>query len=68
MRLTLTNEFHNTQATIVAGRPWTHRRIAAIRRQLCVNDCTCGDALGTRGPQPKGYWEELEAAEAVCWQ
>lgn len=61
--ITLRNDFHQTHAPLskayaAAGPGETQalylspRVVTRLRRTLCgVTGCTCGDALGCRGPQ-----------------
>lgn len=52
--ITLTNDFHGTSRVVRAleGDVLSMRRIRDIERSLCgIQDCTCGDVLGRRGPQ-----------------
>jgi hypothetical protein len=54
--ITLTNDFHNTSIRVRPHGNFPARispsQTARIRRALCpVYACSCGDALGTRGPQ-----------------
>jgi hypothetical protein len=53
IKITLTNDFHDTQITL---RPrngkLSLRQVNKSKRRLCPSrDCICGDALGTRGEQ-----------------
>jgi hypothetical protein len=54
MIITITNDFHNSEARC---RPtdsgWlTHRQVRRIRRTLCgIDGCTCGGTLSERGRQ-----------------
>lgn len=59
-RITLINEFHNTEATVIpqeipegrfAGLHRISRKTAMrLRRELCGNsDCVCGGNFGERG-------------------
>ena len=54
MRVTLTNDFHNSKTTINL-KPDQHlsaRRVKAIKNRLCgVLACTCSGQIGTRGKQ-----------------
>lgn len=54
MKITLTNNFHDTSVTL---RPRDGKLSAAqvrrAKRTLCgMAECTCSDDLGRRGPQP----------------
>ena len=54
MKITLTNNFHHTEATlnIGVGKSLSASQIARARRALCpVAGCTCGGNLGERGQQ-----------------
>jgi len=59
-KITLTNDFHNTQATVIPqpvteGRDKGYHKISRktmlrLRNQLCgLHDCTCGGQFGERG-------------------
>lgn len=59
-KITLTNEFHNTEATVIPqliteGRYKGYQRISRnvvlrLRRDLCGNpECSCGGTFGERG-------------------
>lgn len=54
MKITITNDFHNTAASlnIEIGKPLSASQIARARRTLCgIDGCTCGGNLGERGAQ-----------------
>lgn len=55
MKVTITNEFHNSHVTLeVPGLPCelTEYQIRRARNTLCgITDCTCGGPLGERGKQ-----------------
>lgn len=56
MKMTLTNNYHQTQTTInvTPGDVLSASRIRSIKKRLCpCSDCTCGDAFGRRGTQPQ---------------
>ena len=55
--LTIRNDFTNRETRVDPSRPMTARRALTIRRRLCADDCTSGDAMGARGPQedPEEY-------------
>lgn len=68
MKITLSNNFHNTEATanvksysakdeyIISKR--TARR---LRRELCGSkDCTCGDTFGARPNRIEIYQEDAD--------
>lgn len=49
--LTLTNDFHNSQARVRVDVPgiMSRAQVQRAQRKLCgISDCTCG---GVRGPQ-----------------
>ena len=53
-RITLKNNFHSTEYTLVVpfGLPLSEYQIRRCRKRLCgVEDCLCGGVLGERGPQ-----------------
>ena len=62
MKITMKNDYHNTQAearprAIAGGRYTGYHRISKqvarrLYNQLCgSSDCTCGDTFGARGQQ-----------------
>lgn len=55
MTVTITNDFHDTEAKVrVASLPanLSRSQIARVRRTLCgISGCTCGGYLSERGPQ-----------------
>lgn len=54
MKITLTNDFHNTSTIVhVDDRGWiTERQLKRARKALCgVDGCSCGGDAGERGPQ-----------------
>ena len=66
--LTITNDFTGCETTIDPSKPFTRKRIKAIRSRLHVADCTSGDALGGRGRQedPALYDFVLQRVEQVA--
>jgi len=57
-KLTLRNDFHGTTATVIPSQlgRLTASQVRRARRALCPlrEDCACGGAAGTRGPQRDG--------------
>jgi hypothetical protein len=53
IRLTLTNSYHATTATlIVSGKTISQSQVSRARRKLCgIDGCECSDFLGRRGRQ-----------------
>jgi hypothetical protein len=58
MKITLTNQFHGTEATMIAkpvsGNTYriSGRTVKRVRADLCGNsDCLCGGNFGERGRQ-----------------
>ena len=58
IKVTLTNDYHNTSATVVAMRQLngtytiSQRSARRARNRLCGSDtCTCGDYCGARPQQ-----------------
>jgi len=53
MKITLTNDYHNTEITLASkGDYLSAGQVVKARRTLCgVSGCTCGDDLGRRGQQ-----------------
>lgn len=50
--ITIQNNFHNTSTTIRKAGRISESQERRIRKALCgVSGCTCGGALGERGPQ-----------------
>lgn len=64
--ITLRNDFHNTEVnTRIRDTRLTRRQLDRIRRSLCgIKGCTCGDSLGSRGPQDDPESVELLRAAA----
>ena len=56
-KITLTNDFHNTEVTLnVKNGIITVGQVKRARRVLCgISGCTCGDDLGARGKQEHAY-------------
>lgn len=58
MKITLYNDFHNTEITlIVKNGMLSPAQVKKSKKALCgIAGCTCGDELGTRGNQdlPEG--------------
>lgn len=51
MLVTITNEFHNTSATVRVGK-MSAANAKRVAKKLCgVSGCTCGGPLGHRGRQ-----------------
>lgn len=52
-KITLSNDYHNTSVTLrVRNNTLSPAQIRYARGVLCgISDCTCGNALGMRGPQ-----------------
>jgi hypothetical protein len=65
--ITISNDFTNRQTRVDPSRPMTANRAMAIRRRLCVDDCTSGDHLGARGLQdnPNDYQSLSDRAAKV---
>jgi hypothetical protein len=57
MKITLKNNFHNSEAVVIAKDGYISPRQAKdARNKLCgISGCTCGDSLGCRGPQDVDY-------------
>ena len=54
LKITLTNDFHGTEATVrVKGdRKLSRSQIRRVRKVLCgIDSCTCGGNLSERGRQ-----------------
>ena len=53
MKITLTNDFHNTEVALnVKNNLISAGQIRRANKELCgIDGCTCSDDLGTRGPQ-----------------
>jgi len=52
MKITLTNDFHNTAINLIPkNNKLSVAQIKRARRALCVNGCTCSSDFGTRGRQ-----------------
>lgn len=66
--LTLTNSFHNTEATIRANVDDTVSRstLRRVRKQLCgITGCTCGREDGTRHSRYRLESQGLDADSPV---
>ena len=52
MKITLTNDFHNTSCTLISknGRI-SESQMKRAKRELCCDGCTCSGDFGYRGPQ-----------------
>ncbi len=66
MLIRFENDFHNTAAS-VRVRSWgskiTRRQLENLERRLCgMAECSCSDATGVRGLQPKtdGYQHTID--------
>jgi len=62
MKITLTNNFHNTESSAFAqehGRGHYHlsaSQVRHLRKRLCPrSDCSCGGILGERGRQEQQF-------------
>lgn len=57
MRITLTNDFHNTEAVLrVNSESLSPAQVKRAKRLLCgVEGCTCSGEAGERGAQPDVY-------------
>jgi hypothetical protein len=53
MKITLKNDFHNTQVTLdMKSSVPTGYQVKKSQKTLCpVAGCICGDVMGMRGPQ-----------------
>jgi len=53
MKITLTNDFHRTEHTIIVRNGVvSHRAASNSQRKLCgVDGCICGGPMGQRGTQ-----------------
>lgn len=53
MKLTLTNDFHNTSVCLnVKDNKITAGQVKRAQKELCgIATCACSNELGTRGPQ-----------------
>lgn len=54
MKITLRNNFHNTETTLIVNDDGiiSKRQVKAAHDRLCGSDsCTCGNDFGARGPQ-----------------
>lgn len=63
MKITIRNNFHNTEAyvTIRNGNTITGATARRIEKKLCgVSGCKCGGVLGERGPQEFTYDYQLD--------
>jgi len=64
MRVTLKNDFHNTQCKINIpknGAELTPRQVRRIKTTLCgVRGCRCGNDLGIRGRQDWSVRESMK--------
>ena len=60
MKITITNDFHNTYATLSPrGNRLTASQIRRAKLKLCgIAGCTCSDFIGRRGEQPRPYPDE----------
>lgn len=79
MKMTLTNDFHNTAAIVrVTPRESTHYGLMAdlsraqtrrAEKKLCgMSDCSCSGALGTRGKQKDlESWEPNQDGSVTIW-
>jgi hypothetical protein len=68
IKLTLVNNFHNTETTIHVPESGklTATQVRRARRALCgVHGCTCGGELGERGPQV-GSWTLEHINGGIC--
>lgn len=57
-KLTIRNDFHNTETTVTLRNSNTISGSTArrIEKDLCgIKDCKCGGILGERGPQDFRY-------------
>ncbi len=52
-KITLYNDFHNTEVNLlVRDGKLSRNQVARARRELCgIEGCCCGDEFGMRGPQ-----------------
>ena len=75
-KITLRNEFHNTEVGLLVDRDAYHQggadlsrsQILRARRELCgVQGCQCGDELGCRGAQQVWYETGPDGLTATCW-
>jgi hypothetical protein len=60
--IVIANDFTNRSTKVDQSKPMTARKVLAIRRRLCADDCKSGDCLGARGPQEPGYAQLIERA------
>jgi hypothetical protein len=55
MKITLKNDFHSTECTLIVDclpSILSHGQVNRAKRALCgITDCKCGGILGERGPQ-----------------
>ncbi len=54
MKITLTNDFHNTEATVIVNDSMmlSNSQIKRAQKKLCgMSGCECSNAAGTRGRQ-----------------
>ena len=53
MKITLTNDFHNTTVNLVAtAKRLNAKQVKRAKKALCgIDGCTCSDDLGMRGSQ-----------------
>jgi len=70
--ITVRNDFHNTQINLRLCYEWrsgfelTPSQVQRARRVLCgVKDCTCGGALGERGPQDVAICDSIDVPSGV---
>ncbi len=55
MRITIRNDYHNTETgiNVYTGKVYADKARKFVKRKLCANPhCTCSDDFGRRGPQP----------------
>ena len=58
MKITIRNNFHNTEVVVNVGpsNTITGATASRIQKKLCgVSGCKCGGVLGERGPQEFTY-------------
>jgi hypothetical protein len=69
MKVTLTNNFHNTSVTLTMASLFPSVfQVKRARKTLCgVTGCTCSDVMGMRGPQTVvvGERQEYIAGELI---
>ncbi len=55
MKITLTNDLHNTSVILYSKNyKLSYQQILKARKVLCPGDCKCGNFMGVRGRQPEG--------------